>query len=76
MAAPPFEPTLGNMSAMYVIGTDVGELKAVFDKLAIGADKQHFQELHQMPFGTHGQFYDKYGMQWIFRGQDGANTDG
>jgi hypothetical protein len=24
--------------------------------------------LRPMPFGTYGQFYDKYGMQWIFRG--------
>ncbi len=25
------------------------------------------QELHEMPFGTCGQFYDGYGTQWIFR---------
>jgi len=76
MAAPAFEPKLGNMSAIFVIGTDAAELKAVFDKLALGADKQHFQELHHMPFGTYGQFYDKYGVQWIFRGYDGENTGG
>jgi PhnB protein len=68
MASPAFEPKLGNMSALYVTGTDGGELKAVFDKLSVGADREHFQDLHAMPFGTYGQFYDRYGVQWIFRG--------
>ena len=68
MAAPAFEPKLGNMSAVFVIGSEAGELKAAFDGLAAGADKEHFQELRPMPFGMYGQFYDRYGVQWIFRG--------
>ena len=68
MASPSFEPKLGNMSAVFVVGTDVGELRTVFDKLANGADKERFQDLHEMPFGLYGQFYDRYGVQWIFRG--------
>jgi PhnB protein len=40
----------------------------VFDKLAEGAEKERFQGLHDLPFGTYGQFYDKYGVQWIFKG--------
>jgi PhnB protein len=68
MASPAFDPVLGNMSAIFVIGTDLGELRAVFDKLGQGADRERFQELHQMPFGMYGQFYDRYGVQWIFRG--------
>lgn len=68
MASPVFEPKRGNMSALFIIGTDATELKAVFDKLAVGAEQERFQELHAMPFGTYGQFYDKFGMQWIFRG--------
>jgi len=67
MASPAFEPKLGNMSALFVTGTDA-ELRAVFDKLAVGAERERFQELHAMPFGTYGQFYDRYGVQWIFRG--------
>lgn len=67
MASPTFEPLLGNMSAVFVIG-DYEELKVVFDKLAVGAEQERFQELHEMPFGTYGQFYDRYGVQWIFRG--------
>ena len=67
MASPSFEPRLGNMSALFVTGTD-DEVKAVFDTLAVGAERERFQELHAMPFGTYGQFYDRYGVQWIFRG--------
>jgi PhnB protein len=68
MASPTFDPILGNMSALFVVGGDYVELRTVFDKLAEGANKERFQELHEMPFGTYGQFYDKYGIQWIFKG--------
>jgi PhnB protein len=68
MASPAFAPKLGNMSALFITGTNGAELKAVFDRLAVGAEPERFQDLHAMPFGTYGQFYDKYGMQWIFRG--------
>lgn len=68
MASPAFEPKQGNMSAIFVIGETYDELKKVFDKLSEGADKERFQELHDMPFGMYGQFYDRYGFQWIFKG--------
>lgn len=68
MASPALEPILGNMSALFVTGNAYDELKAVFDKLSAGASKEWFQELHDAPFGTYGQFFDKYGVQWIFRG--------
>ena len=68
MASPALEPKQGNMTAIFVIGVTYDELKEVFDKLAEGAEKQSFQELHEMPFGTYGQFYDRYGFQWIFKG--------
>src|SRR5262249_15842043 len=68
MASPEFDPIQGNTFAIFVIGEKYDELKTIFDKLAEGADRKHFQELHDMPFGTYGQFYDKYGVQWIFRG--------
>ncbi len=69
MASPMLEPVLGNMSAIFVVGGAYDELKTVFDKLSEGAHKEWFQELHEMPFGTYGQFFDKYGIQWIFRGE-------
>ncbi len=67
MASPEFNPILGNMSAIFVISDKYDELKTVFDKLADGAEKERFQELHDMPFGIYGQFYDRYGVQWIFK---------
>ncbi len=66
MASPAFDPIQGNTFAIFVVGGTDDELKPVFDKLAAGADKARFQALHAMPFGTYGQFYDKYGVQWIF----------
>ncbi len=68
MASPSFNPIQGNTFAIFVIGGAYEELKTVFDKLAEGAEKERFQELHDMPFGIYGQFYDKYGVQWIFKG--------
>jgi PhnB protein len=68
MASPAFEPKQGNMSAIFVIGETYDELKTVFDKLKDGADQERLQELHEMPFGTYGQFYDRFGVQWIFKG--------
>lgn len=74
MASPEFDPILGNMSAIFVTSDEYDELKRVFDKLADGADGERFQELHQMPFGIYGQFYDRYGIQWIFRGDTKRGT--
>jgi PhnB protein len=68
MASPDFEPLQGNTTAIFVIGDAYDELKVVFDKLAVGCEKSRFQDLHDLPFGLYGQFYDKYGVQWIFKG--------
>ncbi|MDE1868860.1 MAG: hypothetical protein KGH60_02745 [Candidatus Micrarchaeota archaeon] len=65
MAAPQYEPVLGEMYAIFVTG-NYDEVKAVFGKLAVGAEKDRFQELHQMPFGMYGQMYDKFHRHWIF----------
>ncbi len=69
MASPEFEPKRGNTYAIFVIGGSHDELKTVFDKLSEGADKDRLQKLHDMPFGIYGQFYDQYGVQWIFKGE-------
>ncbi len=68
MASPQYDPVMGNTVALFVVGGAFDELKSLFDKLAAGADTARFQELHDMPFGTYGQFYDRYGFQWIFKG--------
>jgi PhnB protein len=69
MASPEYEPKQGDTFAIFVLGGSYDELKVVFDKLAEGAKKDRFQELHEMPFGTYGQFFDKYGVHWIFKGE-------
>jgi PhnB protein len=68
MASPAFEPKQGNMYAIFVIGGSYDELKPSFDRLKDGADQERLQELHDMPFGVYGQFYDRFGVQWIFKG--------
>jgi PhnB protein len=67
MASPDFDPVQGNTTAIFVTGESYDELKPAFDKLRDGENNTRLQELHAMPFGTYGQFYDKYGVQWIFR---------
>jgi PhnB protein len=69
MASPVFDPVRGNMSAIFLTSNTYAELKVVFDKLAEGAEKKRFQEMHDVPFGVYGQFYDRYGVQWIFRAE-------
>lgn len=68
MASPEFDPIQGNTYAIFVIGSTYDELKGIFDKLKDGNNNERLQELHEMPFGIYGQFYDRYGVQWIFRG--------
>jgi PhnB protein len=63
-----FAPLRGNMSAIHLSGEDFAELEPVFDKLRDGQNNSRLQELHEMPFGIYGQLYDRYGVQWIFRG--------
>ncbi|MDD1715674.1 MAG: VOC family protein [Methanolinea sp.] len=74
MASPALEPKQGNTFAIFVIGGTNDELKTIFDKLAEGASKEWFQGLHEMPFGTYGQFFDRYGFQWIFKGESNLPT--
>src|ERR1700722_14393483 len=47
MASPALEWKQGNSCAVFVIGGAYEELKGVFDKLAVGAEKSRFQELHE-----------------------------
>ena len=68
MAAPQYEPKIGDTVAIFMVGQGYDELKAVFDKLSEGAQKDRFQPLHEMPFGTYGQFFDTFGVHWIFKG--------
>lgn len=72
MASPALEPVQGNTFALFVVGGAYDELKTLFDRLSEGASKEWFQELHELPFGTYGQFFDRFGVQWIFKGDKRA----
>ena len=64
-------PKQGNTLSIFVIGGTYDELKTVFDKLSEEADKykRTFIEMRNMPFGSYGQFTDKFGVSWIFKGE-------
>ncbi|NNN20975.1 MAG: VOC family protein [Acidimicrobiales bacterium] len=71
MAAPEYEPKQGNMFSIFVVANGSDEIKKIFDKLALGAETERYQELHELPIGTYGQFTDRYGVQWIFLKEKG-----
>ena len=61
-------PRQGNTVAVYLQEDDYGELRAVFDKLAVGAASDLLDDLRDMPFGVYGHLADRYGVHWFFRG--------
>jgi PhnB protein len=71
MASHSYEPVLGTMSAVFETGDSYEELQAISESLRDGENNTRLQELHEMPFGIYGQFYDRYGVQWIFTGSTG-----
>jgi PhnB protein len=62
-------PKQGNTVAMYLNGGKYLELRAIFDRLAAGADKELLDDLREMPFGSYGHLADKYGVHWFFQGE-------
>ena len=62
-------PKQGNTVSMYINGGNYKELRAVFDRLAAGADNELLDDLRDMPFGTYGHLADKYGVHWFFQGE-------
>jgi PhnB protein len=62
-------PHSGNTVAVYLQSDAYQELRAVFDRLAVGADRDLLDDLREMPFGTYGHLADRYGVHWFFRGE-------
>jgi PhnB protein len=64
-------PKPGNTFSIFIISDGFEDLKTAFDKLAEGADRDNrtFIDLRDMPFGSYGQFTDKFGVSWIFKGE-------
>ena len=61
-------PRQGSTVALYISGGTYDELRAIFDKLAAGAERELLDDLRDMPFGVYGHLADKYGVHWFFRG--------
>jgi len=66
---PARRPTQGNTVAMYINAATYAELREIFSKLAVGADKDLLDDLRDMPFGTYGHLADRYGVHWFFQGE-------
>lgn len=66
---PTRKPHPGNTVALYIHDGTFNELKVIFDKLAVGADRELLDELRDMPFGSYGHLADKFGVHWFFRGE-------
>jgi PhnB protein len=61
----------GNNVGVYIIGKADDEFISVFKKLSVGAAKDAtLQELHELPIGLYGQFTDKFGIHWTFKGDN------
>jgi PhnB protein len=62
-------PRQGNTVCLYISGGKYPELRAIFDKLAVGADKELLDDLRDLPFGSYGALTDKFGVRWMFQGE-------
>jgi len=65
-------PQQGNTVALYLNGGKYAELRAIFDGLAAGANRNLLDDLRDMPFGSYGHLADKYGVHWFFQGEKAA----
>ena len=62
-------PKQGNTVGLYINGGRYKELRAIFDRLVVGADKELLDDLRDLPFGSYGHLADKYGVHWFFQGE-------
>jgi PhnB protein len=58
-------PVQGNMVCLYLSGGKPSELKAIFEKLSVGANVT--DPLRIEPFGTYRALNDKFGVRWMFQ---------
>ncbi len=62
-------PRQGNTVGLYINGGKYVELRAIFDKLSAGTDRELLDDLRDLPFGSYGHLADKYGVHWFFQGE-------
>jgi len=58
-------PIRGNTVCLYLSGGTFEELKAVFERLSVGAEVTDL--LKEQFFGTYGALNDKFGVRWMFQ---------
>jgi PhnB protein len=63
----------GNAVALSVSNGTYEQTKAVFERLAVGADPDLLDELRDMPFGSYGHLADRYGVHWFFQGEPASS---
>lgn len=66
-------PRKGNTVGLYLSADTFADLKAAFDKLAVGADPNLLDELLDLPFGAYGHLADRYEVHWFFRSESPAS---
>jgi PhnB protein len=69
-------PKQGNTVGLYINGGCYKELRAIFDRLVVGANKELLDDLRDLPFGSYGHLADKYGVHWFFQGEKTELTAG
>lgn len=63
------KPKQGNTVAMYLNSGRYKELRAGFDRLAMGAAPELLDDLRDLPFGSYGHLADQFGVHWFFQGE-------
>lgn len=61
-------PKQGNTVCLYISECPAAQVRAYFEKLAVGAEPSLLDALTEMPFGLYGALTDKYGVRWMFAG--------
>ena len=67
-------PVHGNTVCLFLSGGKLAELKALFEKLSAGANVT--DPLKPTFFGTYGALNDRFGVRWMFAGNNAGTTEG
>ncbi len=67
---PSEQPVSGNTICLYLSDGTKAETRALFDKLANGANVT--DPITEQPFGLYGALNDKFGVRWMFHSNIGS----
>jgi PhnB protein len=66
---PAVRPVAGNRMMLYLSGGSAAETRALFERLADGAEVT--DPISEQPFGLYGALNDKFGNRWMFHADAG-----